>query len=766
MNHSTKSMKCLGWPAAGIRAFRWCALTFAAVLITAGAGHCLGQTQPDAPKPAPKPLPAKKPVAEPTDKVAHGYMVHQSIELGGHIASTQGSLPMWNTLVDEGTGMRVLGQSLELRTVDRTKTPFFDTLTTNSFGYGGDPNDVSYLNISKGRIYDFAGSFRRDRQYFDYNLLANSLNTNSAGLVPELDSPHLFNTVRRNTDTLLTLFPLSIVSVRGGFNHNISEGPSYSSVHEGADGWLFQNWNNLNNTFIGGVDVKVAKRTTVSYDQFYVHYNGNTSWELAGLNAILPGGTPVSYGLDPGSGKCPGVVGGVGMPHCNGYLAMSIVEPIRTNFPTEQLRFSTRSWSRVSMNARFLYSGGKSTVPRYSEVFNGLTTRTQERQEIDTGAGPGGQLGSTRRDNVNADYGAIVDLTRFLSVSDAFNFWDFRLPGSNNYNSTVWAGAAANAPTLLTPISTLTPVTANNTNQTYLNQKILQNTTLATVSITSRFKLSGGYRFKTREVADYGPDDLTFHENWLLLGAVAQPAQMFRLNVNYDQMASKSANAATQSNTFTRLAPDKSYHLKVRGTVKPSKFVSLAGAVNDYWARNDDVYVNHTEHNRDYSFAASVIPMDTLSFDFDVSHDDVLSQTDICYVSSLPLAGATNSGACNANISGDPTYLLGNGYYHAPSTFFSGSLNYAPTHYLRFYGGARVNDINGQAEMLNPNMVPGSLESNYISPFSEAEFKVARQWAWRGNWTRHDYAEKGAAGPTAPRNVHGDIVTLSVKYAF
>ncbi len=139
-------------------------------------------------------------------------------------------------------------------------------MSTNSTGYGGDPTDVSRLWISKGRIYDFAGSFRRDRNYFDYNLLDNSLlSTASAttpALVQEPDSLHLFNTVRRNTDTLLTLMPLSTVSFRAGYNHGTHEGPAYSSIHFGGDTQTLEMFRNGSDTYTGGVDVKLAKRTT------------------------------------------------------------------------------------------------------------------------------------------------------------------------------------------------------------------------------------------------------------------------------------------------------------------------------------------------------------------------------------------------------------------------------------------------------------------------------------------------------------------------
>jgi hypothetical protein len=755
MTDQAKTRICPCGSPAGIALL--CALALAGTTFTGAS--CEAQSTNAPPAQA-----AKQAPAEPAERKVGGYLVHQMLEVGGRITETEGSLPMWNTLVDMGSGGRILAQSLELRSADRAKTPLFDTLTTSSFGYGGDPNNVSLLNFSKGRAYDFAGSFRRDRQYFDYNLLANSLNTNSAGLVPELDSPHLFNTVRRNTDALLTLLPLSVVSFRAGFNFNIGEGPSYSSVHEGTDALLFQMWSNTNETWRGGVDVKLARRTTLSYDQFYVHYKGNTSWQLAGLNELLPNGTRVSYGLDPGSGGCPGVVNGVGSPTCNGYLAMSIYQPVRTNFPTEQLRFTSRYWERVSMNARVLYSDGKSTVPSFYELYNGLTTRTGTREEIDTGLGPGGRLADNARQNVNFDYDLIADLSKHITFSDAFSYWGFRVPGSNVYESTVYSGSS-----MLVPVSG-TPSVSYNSNFTYLNQKIAQNTALGIFSILPGLKVSGGYRFKNRNVADYGPDDLTWHENWGLVGAVIQPAQAFRVNIDYEHMNSSAANSATPSNTYTRLMPDKVNHVRVRATVKPAKWISMAATGNDFEGKNDDPLVNHLEHNRDLSFTTSIHPTETLGLDFDIAHDDMFSQTDVCYVSTPAPSGATNSGTCTVAASGagngDPAYLLGNAYYHAPATFFSGALNYAPTRRLRINGGARINDVNGTAEMLNPNMVPGALQSKYLTPFTDVQFDIAKEWTWHGNWTRDDYAEQGPFGILPPRNVHGDITTLGVKYQF
>src|SRR5580700_8986539 len=261
---------------AGFRISRLCALTAAAILAIGGAISGFGQQPQATQSETAKPAAEKKPAPEPKEKMLGNYTMHSSVELGGVITQKDGSNAMWSTMVNEGTGLRVLNQSLELRSVNTRKTPFFDTLSTASFGYGGEPNDVSYLKMSKGKLYDFSGSFRRDRNYFDYNLLVNSLlstaTPSNPPLVPEPDSLHLFNTVRRNTDTLFTLFPISRISFRIGYNHNTNEGPTYSSVHNGGDVQVLQWFRNALDTYTGGVDFKIARRTTLSYDQFFALY--------------------------------------------------------------------------------------------------------------------------------------------------------------------------------------------------------------------------------------------------------------------------------------------------------------------------------------------------------------------------------------------------------------------------------------------------------------------------------------------------------------
>ena len=64
----------------------------------------------------------------------------------------------------------------------------------------------------------------------------------------------------------------------------------------------------------------------------------------------------------------------------------------------------------------------------------------------------------------------------------------------------------------------------------------------------------------------------------------------------------------------------------------PAKWINFAVTANDFEGKNDDPLVNHREHNRDFSFATQMIANEKFSFDFNYSHDDVFSKTDLCYV--------------------------------------------------------------------------------------------------------------------------------------
>jgi hypothetical protein len=309
-----------------------------------------------------------------------------------------------------------------------------------------------------------------------------------------------------------------------------------------------------------------------------------------------------------------------------------------------------------------------------------------------------------------------------------------------------------------------------------LRQKIEENTLVASATLMPEFKLSAGWRYKNREISDDPTvDPWTWHENGLLLGIVLQPSRLVRLNVNFDAAEAKSANSVTTSNSFTRESPNRSYRIRARASIKPANWIQLAVTGGSHVAKNTDPLVNHIERIHNASIAATIAPTEKLSLDLNYAYEMVSSRTDICYAftanANAPLpSGAANAGTCtvaNSPDNGSVSYYLDNDPYEAPTNFASGSINYSPMRMVQFNAGARFNSVDGSAHFLNPLMVPGSLQSRYVTPFSDVILKIAPQWSWHGNWTYNGYGETGKASPTLPlRNVHGNTVTLGVKYEF
>ena len=185
--------------------------------------------------------------------------------------------------------------------------------------------------------------------------------------MPVLDTPHLYNTVRRMTDVNITLAPLSKVNPRFGYFQNINQGPSLSTVHVSAEGLLVQNWRVSTDVWNAGIDWKPLPRTSVSFDEFITRYKGNTSWQLTGLNYKLSNGTPVSLGIDLSSVwntpcAAPFSANGTVNPTCNSFLAYTRSAPTRTLLPSEQFRFQSASIPHVAMNGRSIYMGTTSNL--------------------------------------------------------------------------------------------------------------------------------------------------------------------------------------------------------------------------------------------------------------------------------------------------------------------------------------------------------------------------------------------------------------------
>ncbi len=460
------------------------------------------------------------------------YNVQQSAEFGYRDTLMNGNLNNYNTFVNLQSGVRLFDYTLNMRSLNHQGI-LFDTLSFVNFGYGGDPNDVSRLRIEKNKWYDFRAMYRRDKNYWNYNLLANPLNPASFNpATPIVNSPHALDLSRRMQDYDLTHFPQSRIRFRLGYSRNVNQGPASTSVEGGTEPGLTENLTDTTNAYRMGVDYRGISKTTLSFDEMLTYSKIDVATVDSNLTYQLSNGTPVDLGLVfTGTSPCAvPITNATTKPptvtaNCNGYLSYSQVQNPRSSFPTERFSFQSTYFKNLSMTGSASYSGGNNSVPNFNENINGWATRTITR--VSTTGGPT----QTNRVSVNADWAGDYRLTDKLSITDEFAYQNWRIPG-------MWATAETNlfAPPalpgqtgLLLPIAMVTPATfatacpnapyngplcpqhntssgADVTNELvsqFLGQNIRTNTVELKYDITNRVSARVGYMYTARTIADF-----------------------------------------------------------------------------------------------------------------------------------------------------------------------------------------------------------------------------------------------------------------------
>jgi hypothetical protein len=708
--------------------------------------------------------------AEPEGVSSGGYLIHSSVELGYRYNDVTGSGNMYDTLVNLHTGPRFLDETLSMQSLDHQGV-LFDDLSLNSFGWGGDPNNALRLRADKNKWYNLQGSFRRDQSFFDYDLLANPLNPpTSTPSIPELNSPHEFETTRRMTDVDLTLLPQSRVSFRLGYSHNNMTGPSFSSIHIGTDALLLQPWNTTMNSYRLGVDWKILPRTVLSFDQFLDYYKGDTDTQLASFApALLPGGGPVELGLSIDTGnkvpcgfKPPATslidsTGTLTNVTCSAYFSYLRNQRIRTSTPTERISLRSNYFERVDLVASFAYSSADMNTP-LDESFNGLETRTSTRAFLGTGTSS-----ATRISDV-LDLGATVHLTKHVRLIEKFYFWAYRIPENGNFTEvdSVCTGAC----TLLTPLSATEPATTPTSTQSSFNQTWKRNQTEVAWDISKKVGARIGYRYGDRvfdHFNDFLPGDedhFVVHEHTALLGFWARPIHALRLNFDLEH--------TNYDNVIVRMAPRKESRYRFQTTYTPRPWAVLGGSVNILQDANSNSLTNYAAHNRNYGITASFAPSERFGLDLAYNYNDVIQNALICF-NDMPPTGAslpfvTNAASCAANDPANP--LLANSFYTNHTHFGMGTVRFEPVRRVTANLGYSITSVDGSIPQFNILQPLGSSEYKYHQPVASLSVDLGHKLAWNSGWNYYQYNEGSFVGPTAPRYFHSNAVTESLRYAF
>jgi hypothetical protein len=757
------------------------------------------------------------------------YNIKQSVEFGYRFSDITGSQATYDTFVNLQQGPRLLDMTLEMRSLNHQGL-VFDRLYLSNFGYGGDPNNVSRLRMGKNKWYDFDATFRRDQNVWDYSLQANPLNpastfTNApAGFNPIIStSPHLFNTRRRIGDYNLTLLPQSKIRLRLGYSRNVNEGPSFSTLHQGTEALLLQDYRNTVNAYRFGVDFKLLPKTNISYDQIFNYYKGDTGVTDQNQNFQLANGTPVDIGvsLNNAAGQpCAATFLATGAvnPVCNGFLSYSRNGQVRTSMPTEQLSFQSNFFKNLDLSGRASYTGGDMNVGGYQELLTGRESRTNLRNNDVFGPAFGRHVSAV------IDFGATWHVTEKFRVLDTFTFSSFRNPAQFDSSNceffspslltgpNVFNPVAAPAITCTVPADGVVGTPAHSTSSAadvsqaisslLLKQDEKTNLFQLEYDFTRRFGTRLGYRFRHRAIADSdfeqvselfypsnanrgdcalasgllpdgctanGDGSFTFqtplpiaadtgetliNEYSGLFGFWARPIDAWRVNFDMEM--------ASADNSFTRISPREWQEYRLRTTYKLANSVNLSGSVNIIEKRNNVSEINNLQHNRLYGWSAMFEPSERINLEVGYDYSDDFSQILVCFVSTVAPAGI-------AQCPGSTVLSQALSIYTNKSQYAYFDVLWKPIRRLTAHLGYNATMTSGSALFLNPNTPTGPLDSDYLRPYGGFDYAIAKGWTGKAYWGYYGYHEDASLVPqdlAAPRNFRGNLVTLSMRYAF
>ena len=782
------------------------------------------------------------------------YNIKQSIEFGYRFTNVNGSQQTYDTMVNLQQGPRLVGFTTEFRSLDHHGT-FFDDFYLSNFGYGGDPNDVSQIRISKNKWYSFNGMFRQDQNYWNYSLLANPLNPNTP--VPNAplnfnpivnapanvvgtsligNSPHLFNTRRNMQNYNLTILPDSKIRFRLGYDQNTVYGPGETTFHEGAEQYLLQNNSYRLQQYRLGVDFRFLPRTTLSYDEIWSNYRNDLSTTDANQQFSPGAGFPlldlgVTFNL-AASNPCKAAFnpGSVVNPTCNAAYSYSSHGQTRMASPTEKFSLQSTYFKNIDIAGTFSYTAGDLNVNNYQQNFVGLSSRSFLSNFAETGPISGRHVASF------GDFGVTWQVNDRFSIVDSFHYSSWKEPAQfaasdcSYFSSSLIIPANIFTPASAVPVTCTPPATgipapfANhstssgadvsvNADNNFLKQQDVSNTIEARYNFSTKVGAYLGYEYRNRIIADnfsntisavfypnnaarqscslvdpalpltqsnlpagcilntdgsiaysaatpITPPGVThINENHAIFGLWAHPSQNLRINVD--------GNIMVADNAFTRISPLNSQELRIRAKYKAASWLNLNGSVNLWYGQNDTVNVNGHEHNNSVGLAAQLQPTEKFTLDLGYNYNDISSNILVCFTATGSLPGLP---AC-PDVSG--LVEEASPYSSKVNTAFV-DFSWTPIKPLTLRGGANLSWVSGSELNLTPQnpiatSVPGPLNSDWYQPFAGFDYRFAHRWTARANWEYYGYHENASTAyqdALARRNFQGNLVLLSVRYAF
>ena len=349
------------------------------------------------------------------------------------------------------------------------------------------PNDVSRLHIDKNKWYDFHLLFRRDKNFWDYNLFENPLNPAAleSGRIPDhrlhrqpsYDRTSRFARLllksRHAADEFVT-FPGSDTPDAGLRSDSLAAIPRAISpglfslsrrrrqlFHNGQRG----NAGNAGKQQLhderlpcrsGHSPVSANDDLLRSVPQLFQagqQLSGNPTATPQNYGYQLANGTPVDFGVvwstqTPAEAMpCAAPIANAATnpptanPSCNGFLSYSQVYAARNHMPTERLRLQSNYIQKLEVTASMGYSSSDNIGPGFRRSYQWPSDTIGDAREHHRG----GRL-TPHRVSVNADGSAVYAITDKFRVEDFYRYDNWRIPAMwATYETNLFGGAGSGA---------------------------------------------------------------------------------------------------------------------------------------------------------------------------------------------------------------------------------------------------------------------------------------------------------------------------------
>jgi hypothetical protein len=495
------------------------------------------------------------------------YNITQSFELGYRFASIGGDVDMYRATVNYMNGVRLLSSSLFVQSRDG-HGGWFDQITLNTLGLGGDPYESASLRVEKNGLYRY-DMLWRENAFFDPAL------TISYG-------EHLRNTTRTMQDHDLTLFPQSNYKIFLGYSRNVDDGPALSTIQlfnsRGNEYPLFADIHDQQNEYrLGGEAVLLGFRLNVLHS--WVDFKEDTP-----TNIFY---TP-ELGNNPGSGTL---------------TAFTRAEPYHGTSPYWRVglfREGKRLWA---VNGRFTYVDSQrgfidNEFASGSNLFGNLTA-----QQILS-------FGNARRPSLAANLNVTLFPRTNVTITNQSTYNDKRTVGDAVYSQYLVG-------TLSSPVVAFT----------YLGIRDFANSTNVEVRFGKRFAVHAGYQYSDRRIGvisgqqNFGdpaptpPDNTPISQvnvlNAGILGFRFRPVKAFTILAD--------AEIGRNSQPFTPIS-DRNYQaLRGRAEYK-LKSLRFGASARSETNTNSISLTSFASHSRNYGADFSWAPMERFSIDASYSY--------------------------------------------------------------------------------------------------------------------------------------------------